>query len=278
MSTNSIAKQIASELDSVRQHLGTFKSNTTYLNDAKSHIDTAVKTLKDGENNLVQKVAELNEVLKTLTGLKSSSEDLIGKIDGVDFPERLSGIEATVRNTIAEIENANASTVKQIAMLTREITEADISGNFLKLKTVVDNSAESNALIADTITKQDMPKRIEEFGGKIETLIQEGIEELEISNLENSADMMKIIKDLNFPIRMDKLDASVVGIQASVMNLINKSDHLERSVRDEFKVVAQLIKDLDKGAKTRHIILIVCIVIIAFGIAAGFLLLSGSIR
>ena len=54
------------------------------------------------------------------------------------------------------------------------------------------------------------------------------------SNLLSSVDgLMKKLDKVDFPVRLDKLDATVSGINAGIQNIQGRIDTLERNIKDE---------------------------------------------
>ena len=76
-----------------------------------------------------------------------------------------------------------------------------------------------------------------------------------VSNLLASVDvLMKKLDKVDFPVRLDKLDATVSGINAGIQNIQGRIDTLERNIKDEIGQV-----------QTNMYLLFA--VVIAFGIA-----------
>lgn len=275
MSSNStIAKQVVSELESMHDQLITFKSNVVYLNDAKSNINTAAKALKTSEDGLKSKIGEFSKILETVNVLKDSSFELVGKIDSIDFPERLQHIEETVIKSVKEIEASRKVTIRELESLVGQISDVDFNGNFKNLKNVVDASAKSNSKIVEVIQKQDLPKRIEIFQGNVEGVLKASVDLLNQSSKKTASDTLKTVQDLNLPIRVDKLDANIAGIQASVMNVINKTDNLERDIREQFNKLNQQLDQHNKAVQARQLLILGLVLLTAIGCAVGFYLLS----
>ena len=273
-STSNIAKQVVSELESVQAQLTKFKSGVAYLTDAKAQIDSASKALNTNEKSLALKLGEFERVLSDVNELKDASQHLVQKIDGINFPERLQRIEEIIKETILQIEKTRKASVIEIEILTKQVKEVDFKGNFDNLKKVVDTSAKNNQLVIDILDRQDLPQRIFKFQESIESHVSKGLNTLSHSNQKINSDTLKVIQDLNFALRMDKLDANVAGIQSSVMTVVNKTDHLERDIREQFSNLRLQLEGQHKTLRARQSLVLTIIILIAFGTATGFYLLS----
>jgi chromosome segregation ATPase len=60
--------------------------------------------------------------------------------------------------------------------------------------------------------------------------------------------LSKNLDNVDFPSRLDKIDATVAGINQGVMNLQGKLDNTERDIRDQIK---ELSKSFDEGNKVQ---------------------------
>lgn len=268
-----ISKQVESELENMKGHLTALKANSAYMNDAKTHISTAVKALKVGEDGFNSKLEELSKLLSTIDSLKEYTTELSDKVDGVDFPERLSSIESEVKRSVKEIEANRKVTVRELEVLVKQVSDVDFYGNFKQLKNTVDTSAKSNSKIVEIIEKQDLPKKMDKFQTSIELLLKANLTSLELAGKKATSDTLKVVQDINFPIRMDKLDASVAGIQVAVMNIITKSDHLQRDVAEQFNKLNQQILEQNKKIQSRQMIMIVLLIGILLGGLLGLFLI-----
>lgn len=122
--------------------------------------------------------------------------------------------------------------------------------------------------------KNDLTEQLKKEAGKITVEVNQIIQSFkdtqgllkgEIIDLEK---LKKTIKDfhveimrINFPERLDKMDANIAGIMAAVQAVQSRLDSLERNITDRLKDNADFQKDmktaiqneLDKATKTQEI-------------------------
>src|SRR4029079_2922525 len=101
---NTVIQQINTEMEELQKQLSQFKSSVEYLNNAKANVTKAVETVNKAEESFNQRVKELHETYHSFIQLSDAVWAVIQKIDNVNFPERLSSIEATVKETIQSLK------------------------------------------------------------------------------------------------------------------------------------------------------------------------------
>lgn len=269
MSTSNIAKQVVSELESMQEQLSTFKSAVVYLTEAKAQINGANRALKESENSFNQRIDELDNILRGVASLQSAAEQITGKIDGIDFPERLHQIEENLKATVHQIEKTRKAFVGEVTDLTREVARVDFKGNFDQLKTVVANSAKSNTKVIDLLDKQDLPGKIIKLQQELQLSLAVGIQNLETSGKKTSSETLKIVEGLNIPIRMDKLDATIMSIQSSIINLSTRTDNLDRDIREQFSKINERITAQDRKRSQNFRIMLIVLLAILFVLVLG---------
>lgn len=236
---NAVVQQINAEMEELQKQLSQFKSSVEYLNNAKSQVGKAVETVKNAEDNFNQRVKELSDTYNSFIQLSDAVWAVIQKIDTVNFPERLDNIQATVKDTIKNLNEIKEATITEVQKAANAITQADFDGRFSKLQSGIDISVKSNQELADGIHKMKIPEKIDEFEKSVTKRINEGYKEIERNTKQIADDTGKAIFDLNLPIRIDKLDANIAGISAAIQNVQGRLDLVESNVKERLREAAE---------------------------------------
>ena len=93
----------------------------------KQEIDKYKNELKLSTNNVFQSI---EKPINQFNELSKKSEQIISKIDMINFPERLDKLENSVNSTIADISLANKELNKQSAGLITEIENIKFTEKF----------------------------------------------------------------------------------------------------------------------------------------------------
>lgn len=247
---NPIVQQINTELEALKNKLSEFKSTVTYLNNAKENVTGAIETLNGSEKHFDKKVEELKNTYNSFIKLTDTVSEVISKIDTINFPERLDSIEATVQETIKQLDDIKKETLEELQKASEAISKADFEGKFDNLQKEISVSVKSNNELSEAIEKQKLGEKIEEFERVVSKRIHESYKEVTKNTNEIATNTAKTIQDLNLPIRIDKLDANISGILTAIQNVQGRLDIVERNIGDKLKDTADkqavLLSDLRK--------------------------------
>lgn len=247
---NPIVQQINTELEALKNKLSEFKSTVTYLNNAKENVTGAIETLNGSEKHFDKKVEELKNTYNSFIKLTDTVSEVISKIDTINFPERLDSIEATVQETIKQLDDIKKETLEELQKASEAISKADFEGKFDNLQKEISVSVKSNNELSEAIEKQKLGEKIEEFERVVSKRIHESYKEVTKNTNEIATNTAKTIQDLNLPIRIDKLDANISGILTAIQNVQGRLDIVERNIGDKLKDTADkqavLLSDLSK--------------------------------
>lgn len=230
---NPIVQQISAELETLQKELGQFKATVEYLNGAKTHVSEAVQTVNQAETNFKLKIEELKNTYNSIIRLSDLVTQIIAKIDTINFPERLDNIEKSVKETIANLNETKNVTIGELQKASEIIIEADFDGRFTKLQGAIEISVSKNEALANTIEKQNLPGKIDDFGKSINDKLEASIVDLKNRTNQIAAETAKSIHDLNLPIRIDKLDATISGILVAIQNVQGRIESVERNIGDK---------------------------------------------
>jgi ABC-type transporter Mla subunit MlaD len=235
---NPIVQQINTELEALKNKLSEFKSTVTYLNNAKENVTGAIETLNGSEKHFDKKVEELKSTYNSFINLTDTVSAVISKIDTINFPERLDSIEATVQETINQLDDIKKETLEELQKASEAISKADFDGKFENLQKEISVSVKSNHELSEAIEKQKIGEKIEEFERLISKRIHESYKEVTKNTTEIATNTAKTIQDLNLPIRIEKLDANISGILTAIQNVQGRLDIVERNIGDKLKDTA----------------------------------------
>jgi ABC-type transporter Mla subunit MlaD len=235
---NAVVQQINAEMEELQKQLSQFKSSVEYLNNAKSQVSKAVDAVNKAEDSFNHRVIELSDTYNSFIRLSDAVGAVIQKIDTVNFPERLDNIQATVKDTIKNLNEIKEATITEVKKAANAITQADFDGRFLKLQKGIDASVKSNQELADGIHKMKIPEKIDEFEETVTKRISESYKEIEKNTKQIADDASKAILNLNLPIRIDKLDANIAGISSAIQNVQGRLDLVETNVKDRLREAA----------------------------------------
>lgn len=236
---NPIVHQINAELESLQRELEQFRSTVDYLNAAEGHVKKAVQTVHQSEAHFKQKVEELKATYDSFVKLTDAVSKVVGKIDTINFPERLDKIEKTVKETIAYLNETRKATLEELQKASEIIVKADFDGRFKKLQSTIEASVKSNEALANTIEKQKLPEKIDSFEKSVTNKLELSFADLQKNTKQIAAETAKSIHDLNLPVRMDKLDANIAGILSAIQNVQGRIESVERNVGDKLKEVSE---------------------------------------
>lgn len=252
---NPIVQQINAELTELQKELANFKNTVDYLNSAKIAVNDAVNTVNRSELHFSNKIEELKNTYNSIINLDKTVDKVMGKIDSINFPERLDNIETAVNQTIESLDQTKKDTIEEVQKASETIIKADFDKKFKELRDVVNEAVRSSDKLSETIEKQQLGEKITEFEKGVSKRIQESYKVIEKNTLQISTDSAKAISDLNLPIRVDKLDANISGILTAIQNLQGRLDLVERNFSDKLKDSSDKQKlasiDLSKDVNTK---------------------------
>lgn len=247
---NPIVQQINTELEALKNKLSEFKTTVTYLNNAKENVTGAIETLNGSEKHFDKKVEELKSTYNSFIKLTDTVSEVISKIDTINFPERLDSIEATVKETIKQLDDIKKETLEELQKASEAISKADFDGKFDNLQKEISISVKSNNELSEAIEKQKIGEKIEEFERLISKRIHESYKEVTKNTNDIATNTTKTILDLNLPIRIDKLDANISGILIAIQNVQGRLDIVEGNIgvkiKDSADKHAVLLSNLNK--------------------------------
>ena len=100
--------------------------------------------------------------------------------------------------------------------------------------------------------RDQLENLIEEFSRLSNTTLErsEKLNESTQSTLDVTDSLVKKIDDINFPSRLEKLDATISGINAGLQNILGRVDDIERNLKDEVRDKLALQETVIKSAFT----------------------------
>ncbi|EDN66345.1 hypothetical protein BGP_3077 [Beggiatoa sp. PS] len=159
---------------------------------------------------------------------------------------------AKLQNELTTLEQAvkHISKAEQISTSVIKTTEAVQKNYAIHLKNLLDLLEKSVSHL-----QQELKNKLEKFdtdSEKILTAYQTQINEIS-KILDSYSDLVSRtqhfldkLNKIDFPMRLDKLDLTISGINQSVLNALMRVETLERNVKDENKNLLVQIESQDK--------------------------------
>jgi hypothetical protein len=215
---NPIIQEINNELKGLQEQLSLFYSNVEYLTNGRDAVKDAVIKVNHAEAHFNKRVTELKIAYNSIVEMKGKLESMFVKIDAVDFPERLTSIEAAINQTISSLDETKQQTIFELREASKTILEADFRGEFGNLKQLVKEVLQESKRVIDEVKM---------FEKGVAKEIRDSFQAVENHTMRISKDSTKAISDMNLPSRIDKLDANVAGILVTVQNIQGRLDIVE---------------------------------------------------
>jgi prefoldin subunit 5 len=299
-SNSTIAKQVISELETVQNQLNTFKGNVAYLTDAKNQIENAKKALQNSEVRLKEATAELSDLTTEINQLSDSSDIVLKKIDSIDFPDRLERIENAAKVSASQINKTREATVNELKALAEKLSDSSKEAVEVLDKTAKIAVKEVRDLNAQLL-KADIPGTLKELKVSTEkklTNTLEAVAELKKDNLPaklvalednnkkylgnlvaglnaNIGDIGKLVREINFQKRFQKIDEDVAKIQSSFNKVDTRFNKIERENQQIIDLVNKATSDNLKK-QTLLIFMMLILFVIGFAIAGYFYIRFGK--
>ena len=233
--SNNIINQINEELNSLKKQLNKFIDTVNYLSNAKNDVENAVNAVITSETFLNTKVEELKSTHNSFLKLSDTINNIIQKIDSIDFPERLTSIESSIKDTLSILTETKDSTLLELNKASEVISNADFDGRFKTLESLIESSNTNSFDLVKSINKLKIPDTMQSFELSINKRLHESLKDVQKKNDEIAVTNTKIITDLNLPLKIDKLDLSISGIMAAIQAIQSRLDLLDRNMSDKFR-------------------------------------------
>jgi hypothetical protein len=232
---NLVVQQINNELETLQKELTQFKSTVAYLNAAKATIANAKESVDAAKELLTTKAEELNKTYSSLVKFSGIIDSFIQKIDGINFPERLDKIEQGFLESVEVLQLLNSDLTKSAGVVFEQIKSIDFNAKFHDLNREVGKTVKSNQDVIQSLKDQKIPEKIDAFEKSITKFIEDSNTELTVNAKKTATETVKIIADMNIPLRLEKLDVGIGGVQSSIQNFHNRLESIERNLNDRIK-------------------------------------------
>ena len=154
-----------------------------------------------------------------------------------------------IKSHISKLEAAHQAVLNQISADHSAVVEknqADLSAHTSSLKELVREYQKEAIWVLETLSQQheSTTKAVE-------------AENIQLSGLrERVGSYYDRIEQIDFPTRLDKLDATVAGIMASSQTTQNRIDLLERSVGEKVAALSTNLDKLETAQQQRNILIL----------------------
>jgi hypothetical protein len=166
------------------------------------------KTTEDLQQVISGKVQKIADLITNITSFYV-------RVEQIDFPERLSNIESTVKQSVIQIEESRKVMADEVGRLNDNIGQVDFQGDFKELKTIVQKTADDNANYIKVFKDENIASKLEVLSKKI-------------VQIPGQIDVAKV--DLSSQISTT-IEKSKVSVHNKIENLtaeFQKADHLAK--------------------------------------------------
>lgn len=257
-------------MNTIEKSLTEIQKNLEKLESARNQVLDVTKSGKEITVLMIDLVKNIKDVQVIISGESDSF------ING--FVKNEKKVDDAVNGVINKWQSSISSFDKSLNTFTNQISEKiNQSGDniifktnsFLEKQDIAFNTNISNlensnktlnefkkSLIEFDFYQQIKPieQKIEEFERLVSKRIHESYKETTKNTNQIATDTLNAIKDLNLPIRIDKLDSNTSGIPTVIQNLQSSLDNLETTIdyklKDSLDKQVVLLSTFEKKIET----------------------------
>lgn len=242
-------------MNTIEKSLTEIQKNLEKLESARNQVLDVTKSSKEISTLMIDLVKNIKEVQVIISGESDSF------IKG--FVKNEKKVDDAVKGIMDKWQFSISSFDKSLNSFTNQISEKiNKSGDNITFKTNsflekqdiafnanISNLENSNktlnefkkSLIEFDFYEQIKPieQKIEEFERLVSKRIHESYKETTRNTNQIAIDSLKTIQDLNLPIHIDKLNAKILDIIATIQNVQGRLDIVERNIGDKLKDSAE---------------------------------------
>jgi hypothetical protein len=251
-----------------------FAQSAEYKSEFEKFKQEIIIHKKDIEKSTTSVFNNLEKPINQFNDLSNKSLEIVKKIDAINFPERLDKLEKSVNSTIADISLANKELNKQAQELIEEIENIRFTEKFNEIKKEIqisianieklnqefeNNIAEKFQIqnkksenLISTVTQIDIPNKIKDLKTELNETSSKilAINEKTILKTEK---LTKEIEEIHISSRLDKLDATIAGINQSIQSVLQRIDSVERNIKEGQQTKSnEIINRIEKTENKLH--------------------------
>jgi chromosome segregation ATPase len=155
---------------------------------------------------------------------------------------------------------------------------ADFEEELSKLKSASGMIEDAQRSAQTTISESKIitEKIIEQSKKSSDGAIQESKKLNESANelLEAVDELLEKFDKVDFPIRLDKLDTSVSGINNAIQNLFSRIESIERNLKDDFNSKISTVQDKIEKSQKANVAFLILILLVTAGSLIALLLIN----
>ena len=92
--------------------------------------------------------------------------------------------------------------------------------------------------------------------------------------MEAVDELLEKFDKVDFPIRLDKLDTSVSGINNAIQNLFSRIESIERNLKDDFNSKISTVQDKIEKSQKANVAFLILILLVTAGSLIALLLIN----
>lgn len=206
MASNLLSK-LNDELGTLEAQLQEFRTAVDYLSSAKESVEDSVKAVETAEKFHQQKLEQINTFYQSAEQMSGKVEALAAKIEGVDFPERLSTIESNLQKVIKGVDSAATSSLKELKAATEAISKADFEGKFQKLSRTLDQQVARFQELTNGLTTDSSDNVAN---------IKSSLQAAQTNSIALAKEHISILKSFKLEQRLEGIDAAIGTLSENI--------------------------------------------------------------
>lgn len=255
-------EEISTELELFRNKLSTLQTTVSYLQNAKEIAGGAIKAIEKTDQNFNIRIAELKHAYFKVVEYEKTINELVLRIQDVNFPERLDKIETSLNKTLVDLGATKDVFVEELLKVTTEIhaVVGKIDEFIINYQGILDeqirglkNEIESlrkylQELDFKGIFTSAKTELIDALNAKTEILLEKlGGLGMAIKSLAEQTDTIQKLCAKEFPALAEKLDQEAAKINLNVQSVQSDTKKIIKTI-DEINFPAQfnsILEELD---------------------------------
>lgn len=208
-----IRSQIVEKLNTVNSELDNLRTVSEHIHTARDETKNILEIAQIALKNLKQYEENYNQVINQYKTYINTKDGLIEKIDKINFPVLLDGLNKDVKDYSEKVNSSIETTIDKLSIFDKDI----------------------NALINEiTEQKKTLKSKVEELKLKTEKVEKStNIQNDSVENLIAKIELfVSTINELKLKDRLDKLDGSVSGIVATIQTINSRLDLVEVNIKE----------------------------------------------
>lgn len=281
--------QIDASISELEQELNNLKSVIDYLNSAKSTVSNSIQISNKAVSELETKAQALKSTYNVYADLTEKTEELRNRIEGINFPERLTNIETSIANTTERLDSGYDNAIDRLHAASETLEKANIAGHLEKLNELTNKNIANNSEIVGKIEGLSLGSKIANFETRLTKRHGDLMTEIKNETYASISDLSDTIKssrkELNQALTSIKLElteantaalqaildgvntcenrikTSLEGVHNKIVNKLSAQQASQKSLEEQVTSLADKLHKNHQESKNKFNILLVVVAI-----------------